>query len=72
MHAQAVIGAGAAGLVAARELIREGHCVKVFEQVSAGSRTAAPVWFLLRAPEPVTVVPASQLHTRKSSVPQYV
>ena len=34
---QAVIGAGAAGLVAARELIREGHCVKVFEQVQAGS-----------------------------------
>jgi aliphatic glucosinolate S-oxygenase len=29
---QAVIGGGAAGLVAARELIREGHSVTVFEQ----------------------------------------
>ena len=29
---QAVIGAGAAGLVAARELLREGHTVQVFEQ----------------------------------------
>ena len=29
---QAVIGAGAAGLVTARELSREGHSVTVFEQ----------------------------------------
>ena len=29
---QAVIGAGAAGLVTARELLREGHQVTVFEQ----------------------------------------
>jgi heterodisulfide reductase subunit A-like polyferredoxin len=29
---QAVLGAGAAGLVAARELLREGHRVVVFEQ----------------------------------------
>ena len=29
---QAVIGAGAAGLVATRELLREGHKVTVFEQ----------------------------------------
>jgi NAD(P)-binding Rossmann-like domain len=28
-----VVGAGAAGLVAARELLREGHAVTVFEQV---------------------------------------
>lgn len=28
---QAVIGAGAAGLAVARELLREGHTVKVFE-----------------------------------------
>ena len=32
LHAQAVIGAGAAGLVAARELRKEGHRVVVFEQ----------------------------------------
>ena len=31
---QAVIGAGAAGLVAARELMREGHKVTVFEKGS--------------------------------------
>ena len=31
-YVQAVIGAGPAGLVAARELLREGHSVKVFEQ----------------------------------------
>jgi flavin-dependent dehydrogenase len=31
---QAVIGAGAAGLVAARELCREGLQVVVFEQVT--------------------------------------
>lgn len=31
---QAVIGAGAAGLVAARELVREGHKVAVFEKGS--------------------------------------
>ena len=31
-----MIGAGAAGLVAARELIREGHAVTVFEQVPNG------------------------------------
>jgi cation diffusion facilitator CzcD-associated flavoprotein CzcO len=31
---QAVVGGGAAGLVAARELIREGHRVIVFEQAS--------------------------------------
>jgi cation diffusion facilitator CzcD-associated flavoprotein CzcO len=31
---QAVIGAGAGGLVAARELQREGHKVTVFEQGS--------------------------------------
>jgi NADPH-dependent glutamate synthase beta subunit-like oxidoreductase len=30
---QAVIGAGAAGLAAARELVAEGHNVVVFEQV---------------------------------------
>ena len=35
-RSQAVIGAGAAGLVAARELIREGHAVTVFEQVPDG------------------------------------
>ena len=29
---QAVIGAGAAGLATARELLREGHTVTVFEQ----------------------------------------
>jgi NADPH-dependent 2,4-dienoyl-CoA reductase/sulfur reductase-like enzyme len=29
---QAVVGAGAAGLVAARELRREGHLVTVYEQ----------------------------------------
>jgi 2-polyprenyl-6-methoxyphenol hydroxylase-like FAD-dependent oxidoreductase len=29
---QAVIGAGAAGLVTARELLREGHSVVVYEQ----------------------------------------
>jgi len=28
----AVVGAGAAGLVAARELLREGHGVAVFEK----------------------------------------
>jgi hypothetical protein len=32
LHLQAVIGAGAAGLVAARELRKEGHEVVVFEQ----------------------------------------
>lgn len=32
---QAVIGAGAAGLVTARELLREGHDVQVFEQNSS-------------------------------------
>jgi cation diffusion facilitator CzcD-associated flavoprotein CzcO len=32
LHVQAVIGAGAAGLVAARELRKEGHEVVVFEQ----------------------------------------
>ena len=37
---QAVIGAGAAGLVAARELVREGHHVTVFEK---GSGTGG-VW----------------------------
>ena len=37
---QAVIGAGAAGLVAARELIAEGHQVTVFEK---GSQTGG-VW----------------------------
>ncbi|KAL9310406.1 putative FAD/NAD(P)-binding domain superfamily [Arabidopsis thaliana] len=31
-HHVAVIGAGAAGLVAARELRREGHSVVVFER----------------------------------------
>lgn len=31
---QAVIGAGAAGLVAARELVNEGHKVTVFEKGS--------------------------------------
>ena len=31
-RAQAVIGAGAAGLVATRELLRENHHVTVFEQ----------------------------------------
>lgn len=31
---QAVTGAGAAGLVAARELVREGHRVTVFEKGS--------------------------------------
>jgi len=31
-HPQAIIGAGAAGLVTARELLREGHAVTVFEQ----------------------------------------
>lgn len=30
--AQAVIGAGAAGLAAIRELVREGHAVTAFEQ----------------------------------------
>ena len=39
-HMQAVIGAGAAGLVAARELVREGHHVTVFEK---GSGTGG-VW----------------------------
>ena len=29
---QAVIGTGAAGLVSAREVLREGHSVTVFEQ----------------------------------------
>lgn len=37
---QAVIGAGAAGLVTARELKREGHTVTVFEQ----SHTVGGVW----------------------------
>ena len=37
---QGVIGAGAAGLVTARELIREGHRPTVFEQ---GSRVGG-VW----------------------------
>eukprot|EP00955_Chlamydomonas_euryale_P035809 350242-Chlamydomonas_euryale.AAC.2 len=37
---QAVIGAGAAGLVAARELLREGHSVSVFEQ----SGSVGGVW----------------------------
>jgi NADPH-dependent 2,4-dienoyl-CoA reductase/sulfur reductase-like enzyme len=32
----AVIGAGAAGLVAAKELRAEGHIVSVFEQVRVG------------------------------------
>ena len=32
--AQAIIGAGAAGLVSARELLREGHQVKVLERGS--------------------------------------
>ena len=37
---QCVIGAGAAGLVAARELLREGHRPTVYEQVtSAGMPT---------------------------------
>ena len=40
IHLQAVIGAGAAGLVAARELAREGHQPTVFEQ---GSRPGG-VW----------------------------
>ena len=40
LRAQCVIGAGAAGLVAARELLREGHQPTVFEQ---GSR-AGGVW----------------------------
>lgn len=31
---QAVIGAGAAGLVTARELVWEGHSVTVFEQAA--------------------------------------
>lgn len=39
---QAVIGGGAAGLVAARELIQEGHKVTVFEQ---GHRVGG-VWVL--------------------------
>lgn len=45
--AQCVIGAGAAGLVAARELLREGHRPTVFEQ---GSR-AGGVWVYTEATE---------------------
>lgn len=37
---QAVIGAGAAGLVTARELLREGHQVTVFEQ----NETIGGIW----------------------------
>lgn len=37
---KAVIGAGAAGLVSARELKREGHLVTVFEQ----SEEVGGVW----------------------------
>ena len=37
---QAVLGAGAGGLVAARELLREGHQVTVFEKGS----TVGGVW----------------------------
>ena len=44
---QGVIGAGAAGLVAARELAREGHQPTVFEQ---GSR-AGGVWVYTDAVE---------------------
>ena len=44
---QGVIGAGAAGLVAARELAREGHQPTVFEQ---GSRSGG-VWVYTDAVE---------------------
>jgi hypothetical protein len=41
-HLQAVIGAGAAGLAAARELRAEGHQVVVYEQGPGGAQLAAP------------------------------
>jgi cation diffusion facilitator CzcD-associated flavoprotein CzcO len=40
-RAVAVVGAGAAGLVAARELLRDGHAVSVFEKSSRAGGTWA-------------------------------
>ena len=46
---QAVIGAGAAGLVTARELVREGHRPVIFEQ---GSRVGGVWVYTDRVEEP--------------------
>ena len=55
-RAQAVIGAGAAGLVAARELLREGHTVHVIEQ----SERIGGIWDYSSGPGP-PALPWSQL-----------
>lgn len=60
LHVQAVIGAGAAGLVAARELQAEGHTVRVLEQASG----PGGVWVLDDATE--TEDPLGQNAARKT------
>jgi cation diffusion facilitator CzcD-associated flavoprotein CzcO len=55
---QAVIGAGAAGLVAARELVLEGHHVTVFEK---GSSTGG-VWVYTDEVEAPDLLGMHQLH----------
>ncbi len=55
---QAVIGAGAAGLVAARELVFEGHHVTVFEK---GSSTGG-VWVYTDEVEAPDLLGMHQLH----------
>lgn len=56
----AVIGAGAAGLVCARELLREGHEVTIFEQ----SERIGGVWVYDEAveDEPLGLTPSRRLH----------
>ncbi len=61
---QCVIGAGAAGLVAARELLREGHRPTVFEQ---GSR-AGGVWVYTEATEEGVGAEAEQARSVHSSM----
>ncbi len=56
---QAVIGAGAAGLVAARELVLEGHHVTVFEK---GSGTGG-VWVYTDEVEAPDLLGTHSLHS---------